>query len=391
MSFSPAWVVFTVLGIGLALWMTSIQWRARGGHKGDLWAITVVGLPAAVVGGRLGHLLSAPETYFGPDGSPLRALALWDGGFSFWGATILGFLSVWLLTRFQGIRFRPLLDSVAPGLILGHVAGAFSDWFDGRLERVTVLTESVWNLIACVVLIIVSKRLRLGYGQVFALYLCLFGLGRILLEALRVGTPAAENARLLLGLPFNVWTAILALLIGLCWLIVSRLRHRTYETGVYMHGSRTLLRRHLRGKHTLDINAPNIAEAAEASGSPLPSVARVADPDDQHGHDGGGAPTSRRSTVTASPASASDSTADASARRADVDDAASATGDSTTSAADPDDSEPEDESGIDLSGRHSFGFFGAVTSAISIVPDVRGKSAAAAHDVEPRTSDTQDK
>ncbi|HJF76275.1 MAG TPA: prolipoprotein diacylglyceryl transferase, partial [Brevibacterium linens] len=145
MSFSPAWVVFTVLGIGLALWMTSIQWRARGGHKGDLWAITVVGLPAAVVGGRLGHLLSAPETYFGPDGSPLRALAVWDGGFSFWGATILGFLSVWVLTRIQGIRFRPLLDSVAPGLILGHVAGAFSDWFDGRLERVTVLTESVWN------------------------------------------------------------------------------------------------------------------------------------------------------------------------------------------------------------------------------------------------------
>lgn len=165
------------------------QWRARGGHKGDLWAITVVGLPAAVIGGRLGHLLSAPDTYFGPDGSLLRALAIWDGGFSFWGATILGFLSVWVLTRIQGIRFRPLLDSVAPGLILGHVAGAFSDWFDGRLELVTVLTESAWNLIACVVLIIVSKRLRLGYGQVFALYLCLFGLGRILLEALRIGTP----------------------------------------------------------------------------------------------------------------------------------------------------------------------------------------------------------
>ena len=385
MSFSPAWVVFTVLGIGLALWMTSIQWRARGGHKGDLWAITVVGLPAAVVGGRLGHLLSAPETYFGPDGSPLRALALWDGGFSFWGATILGFLSVWLLTRFQGIRFRPLLDSVAPGLILGHVAGAFSDWFDGRLERVTVLTESVWNLIACVVLIIVSKRLRLGYGQVFALYLCLFGLGRILLEALRVGTPAAENARLLLGLPFNVWTAILALLIGLCWLIVSRLRHRTYETGVYMHGSRTLLRRHLRGKHTLDINAPNIAEAAEASGSPLPSVARVADPDDPHGRRGSAA-----SPTSAPPGAA----ASGCAQLGDDASGATRTGGRATAnvpasadAAGANESELEDESGIDLSGRHSFGFFGAVTSAISIVPDVRGKSAPAPHEETARTSD----
>ncbi|WP_167196508.1 prolipoprotein diacylglyceryl transferase [Brevibacterium pigmentatum] len=367
MSFSPAWVVFTVLGIGLALWMTSIQWRARGGHKGDLWAITVVGLPAAVVGGRLGHLLSAPETYFGPDGSPLRALALWDGGFSFWGATILGFLSVWLLTRFQGIRFRPLLDSVAPGLILGHVAGAFSDWFDGRLERVTVLTESVWNLIACVVLIIVSKRLRLGYGQVFALYLCLFGLGRILLEALRVGTPAAENARLLLGLPFNVWTAILALLIGLCWLVVSRLRHRTHETGVYMHGSRTLLRRHRRGKHTFEINAPNIAEAAANSGAPLPSVARVADPDDRNGRRGAPTPPPPASSTDASPNKAPN-------------------GDLAAAGDNADDSEFDDEPGIDLSGRHSFGFFGAVTSAISIVPDVRGNSAPASHEENPQTS-----
>ncbi|SDS65075.1 Prolipoprotein diacylglyceryltransferase [Brevibacterium siliguriense] len=354
MSFSPAWVIFTILGIGLAVWMTSIQWRARGGHRGDLWAIAVVGLPAAVIGGRLGHLISASDTYFGPDGSPLRALALWDGGFSFWGASILGFFAVWLLTRFQGIRFRPLLDSAAPGLILGHVAGAFSDWFDGRLELVMVVTESAWNLIACVVLIIVSKRLRLGYGQVFALYLCLFGLGRVLLEALRIGTPAAEDARLLLGLPLNLWTAILALLIGLGWLIVSRLRHRTYETGVYMHGSRTLLRRHRRGKHTFEINAPNIAEAAENSGAPLPSVARVADPDAQDGP---------RTAAPSDPASA-------------------------TAAADADESERDDESGLDLSGRHSFGFFGAVTSAISIVPDVRGKAGPAPRDESTRSSES---
>ncbi|WP_166824579.1 prolipoprotein diacylglyceryl transferase [Brevibacterium limosum] len=385
MSFSPAWVVFTVLGIGLALWMTSIQWRARGGHKGDLWAITVVGLPAAVVGGRLGHLLSAPDTYFGPEGSPLRTLAVWDGGFSFWGATILGFLSVWVLTRFQGIRFRPLLDSVAPGLILGHVAGAFSDWFDGRLELVTVLTESVWNLIACVVLITVSKRLRLGYGQVFALYLCLFGLGRILLEALRIGTPAAEDARLLLGLPINVWTAILALLIGLGWLIVSRLRHRTYETGVYTHGSRTLLRRHRRGKHTFDVNAPNIADT---SGAPLPSVARVAAPDGPHGRVDTGTPIRRRSTTTASSADASGAAAGASAGPADSDDSASATVSGAANDAGTNDAETADEPGIDLNGRHSFGFFGAVTSAISIVPDVRGTSAPEPREDSPRSSET---
>ncbi|UVI34478.1 prolipoprotein diacylglyceryl transferase [Brevibacterium spongiae] len=347
MSFSPAWLVFTVLGLGLALWMTGIQWRARGGHKGDLWAITVIGVPAAIVGGRIGHVLSAPDTYFGSGGSPLRLLALWDGGFSFWGALILGLVSVWVLTRYQGIRFLPLLDSVAPGLILGHVAGAFSDWFDGRLELATVLAESVWNLLACIVLIVVAKRLRLGYGQVFALYLVLFGLGRILLEALRIGTPAAETARLLLGLPLNVWTAVATLLVGFVWIVVSRLRHRTQETGVYTHGARTLLRRHRRGKHTFEVNAANI----DAAGVPVHPQQIPATP--QADADAG-----PRQSAGAEPAGAAGVESASAAGAADAAGAA------------------EEESGIDLSGRHSFGFFGAVTSAISIVPDVRGASGA---------------
>ena len=29
MSFSPAWVIFTILGIGLGLWMTSIHGAPR--------------------------------------------------------------------------------------------------------------------------------------------------------------------------------------------------------------------------------------------------------------------------------------------------------------------------------------------------------------------------
>jgi prolipoprotein diacylglyceryltransferase len=376
MSFSPAWVVFVALGLGLALWMTSIQWRARGGHKGDLWAITVIGVPSAIVGGRLGHVLTAPDTYFGPDSTPLQALAVWDGGFSFWGAMIIGLLAVWLLTRYQGIRFLPLLDAVAPGLLFGHVAGAFSDWFDGRLELITVLAESVWNLLACVGLIVVSKRLRLGYGQVFALYLCLFGLGRVLLEALRLGSPAAADSRDLLGLSFNVWTAVATLIIGLIWLIISRLRHRTWETGVYTHGARTLVRRHRRGKHTYEVNAANIADPA--TGAPLPSVARVADPESA---DPDAARTAGRNAGSTAAAGARPNPADAAganpnaanAAGTDTDSAAAAARNPASASAGGADTEADDP-GIDLAGRHSFGFFGAVTSAISIVPDVRGNT-----------------
>src|SRR5699024_1947191 len=64
----------------------------------------------------------------------------------------------------------------------------------------------------------------------------------------------------LLGLPVNVWTAIATLIVGFAWIVVSRLRHRTQETGLYTHGARTLLRRVRRGKHTFEVNASNIAD-----------------------------------------------------------------------------------------------------------------------------------
>lgn len=344
MSFSPVWALFVVLGIGLALWMTAIQWRARGGHKGDLWAITVITVPAAVIGGRLGHLLLSLDSYFGPGGRPWRALALWDGGFSFWGALIAGVVTALLLTRFQGIRILPFLDAVAPGLILGQGAGAWGDWFDGRVNLPSTIVESIWNLLGCIALITISKRLRLGFGQVFALYLCLFGLGRGLLEGLRVGTPAAESAREVLGLSLNVWTAALTLAIGFIWLIASRLRHRTQERGVYVHQARTLVRRRDRGKHTFGINQP-------MTGS-MPFVADMqstAEPEMPAGW-------SPSSPATAPPSP-------------ERQEAARAAG-----AAQP--PTPEEEEALDLAGRHSFGFFGAVTSAISIVPDVRGQAAA---------------
>ncbi|WP_209324834.1 prolipoprotein diacylglyceryl transferase [Brevibacterium renqingii] len=346
MSFSPAWALFVILGIGLALWMTAIQWRARGGHKGDLWAITVVTVPAAVVGGRLGHVLLSLDTYFGPGISPLRALAVWDGGFSFWGALLVGLVTAVLLTRYQGIRILPFLDAVAPGLILGQVAGAWGDWFDGRVNLPSIIVESAWNLFGCIALIIISKRLRLGYGQVFALYLCLFGLGRVMLEALRIGTPAAAHAREVLGLSLNVWTAALTLFVGFVWLIVSRLRHRTQERGVYVHQARTLIRRRDRGKHTYEVNAPmtgSIPYVVETGTGT--NVRRPAD----------------RSTQ--------DPAADAGAGHPSIarQEAARAAG-----AAQP--PAPDDEEAIALRGAHSFGFFGAVTSAISIVPDVRGRT-----------------
>src|SRR5699024_7925340 len=81
------------------------------------------------------------------------------------------------------------------------------------------------------------------------LYLCLFGLGRVWLHLLRLGSPAAESAHLIAGVPVNVWTAALTLIGGLVWFTASRIRHREPETVLYLRQSRAIHRRSGRGKH----------------------------------------------------------------------------------------------------------------------------------------------
>lgn len=353
---SPSWSGFSIgpltinayalcilAGILLALWLTSRRWRARGGHEDDLWNIAIITVPAGIIGGRLYHIFSTPDPYFGPNGNPLDALKIWNGGLGIWGAVALGMLAAWAVARYQGIRILPFLDAAAPGLILAQAVGRWGNWFnqelfgspttlpwglridkyvDGQLNpnwpdpalpadtlfQPTFLYESLWNLAGCFILIVAARRFRLGHGQVFALYICYYTLGRVWIEALRI-----DDAELVLGLRLNIWTSILVFAVGLIWFLVSRSRHKEPETSVYVPGARALAK---HGRH-------------EDDGSDHPSAPTPGQADD------------------------------ASPRRADRPSPRS---------------DRRQRTGRGEDEKPGFGFFGAVTSAISIIPDVRSRS-----------------
>ncbi len=355
---SPAWSGFSIgpltihayalcilTGIVLALWLTSRRWRSLGGHEDDLWNIAIITVPAGIIGGRIYHVFSTPDPYFGPGGNPIDALKIWNGGLGIWGAVALGMLAAWACARYQGIRILPFLDAAAPGLILAQAVGRWGNWFnqelfgapttlpwglqidkfrDGALNpnwpdpslpadtlfHPTFLYESVWNLIGCLILIAAAKRFRLGHGQVFALYICYYTLGRVWIEALRI-----DDAELVLGLRLNIWTSILVFAVGLVWFIASRRRHREPETDVYLPGARALAGR------------DDDASGGDYAGPASPG----------RGPDAG----------TGSPEPGSTGAVEARA----------------------DDRRKSDEG----DERRGFGFFGAVTSAISIIPDVANK------------------
>jgi prolipoprotein diacylglyceryltransferase len=54
--------------------------------------VAIFAIPAGIIGGRLYHVITSPERYFGSNGHPLDAVKIWDGGMGIWGAIALGTL-----------------------------------------------------------------------------------------------------------------------------------------------------------------------------------------------------------------------------------------------------------------------------------------------------------
>ena len=118
-----AYALCIVAGIIAAIVLTERRWVARGGAKGDVLDIAVWAVPFGIVGGRLYHVISSPRAYFGANGDPMRAFAIWEGGLGIWGAIALGGVGAWIACRRRGIPLPAFADALAPGLLVAQAVG----------------------------------------------------------------------------------------------------------------------------------------------------------------------------------------------------------------------------------------------------------------------------
>ena len=91
-----AYALLIILGIVVAVWLGNRRYVARGGAPGTITDIAIWAVPFGIVGGRLYHVITDNQIYFGPGGSGIvGALRIWDGGLGIWGAVTLGALGAW--------------------------------------------------------------------------------------------------------------------------------------------------------------------------------------------------------------------------------------------------------------------------------------------------------
>jgi prolipoprotein diacylglyceryl transferase len=247
-----AYALCIVAGIVAAVVLTEKRWLARGGAPGDVLDIAVWAVPFGIVGGRIYHVISSPRAYFGAGGHPLRAFAIWEGGLGIWGAIALGGVGAWIACRRRGIPLPAFADALAPGLLVAQAIGRLGNWFNNELYggatslpwklqihclnidvghatpcdsvaghttvlgyfQPTFLYELLWDAAVGVALLLLDRRLRLGRGNVMALYVMGYTIGRAWIEALRT-----DHANHVLGLRLNDWTSLVVFVGGLVWFL----------------------------------------------------------------------------------------------------------------------------------------------------------------------------
>ena len=293
-----AYALFIILGIVAACWVTEVRLRQRGAPKWLVLDIALWAVPFGLVGGRLYHLITSPDAYFGPGGHPLQAFAVWEGGLGIWGAVALGAVGAWLACRRAGIPLTLVADALAPGLPLAQGIGRLGNYFNNELYgshtnlpwglkvydwdltagrpildglghpvvlrggpfHPTFLYELLWDVGLALVLLYVDRRYVLGKGRAFAIYVAGYTAGRFWIEALRI-----DEAHHFLGLRINDWVSILVFAGAIAYL-------------VRVHGAQEHMR--VADDGTVTIVDPR--------GNPIPYYKPFTPPSDGEGGRGGG-------------------------------------------------------------------------------------------------------
>ena len=233
-----AYALSILLGIVVAVWIAQRRLVDRGGKPGQAIDVATWAVPFGIVGGRLYHVISSPQAYFGAGGHPMNAFKIWEGGLGIWGAVALGALGAWIGCRRNGVDFLDFADAAAPGVVLAQGIGRWGNYFNNELYgyktdlpwglqihcwdqsagkavlcpgkattiegvfQPTFLYESLWSLLVALALVLVDRRFTLARGQIFALYGMLYTIGRIVIEMMR-----SDPANHILGVRLNVWTS----------------------------------------------------------------------------------------------------------------------------------------------------------------------------------------
>jgi phosphatidylglycerol:prolipoprotein diacylglycerol transferase len=211
--FELRWYSLAVLAAVLAALLIAVHIaRRKGIPPAAIYSAAPWVLLGGILGARLFHVLDHLSYYLA---HPAQVMAIQQGGLAIWGALIGGGLALVVYARSARLNLAVLSDLLMPALLVGQIIGRLGCIVNGdaaggltSLPWGFIYTnpaamvppgllgvpthpypvyEMLWNGLSLVLIWRVSKRTHKN-GSLFAVYLALYALGRIVLTTVRQET-----------------------------------------------------------------------------------------------------------------------------------------------------------------------------------------------------------
>lgn len=206
-------------------------------------------IPICLIGARLYYVLFNLDYYMV---YPLSIFKVWQGGLAIHGGIIAGLIFLIYYTKKKKVNTLKLIDIVVISLIFGQILGRWGNFMnseaygpattlsflnsihvpqfiidgmkiDGIYYHPTFLYESFWNIIGLFIMLIIRKTKFNKVGYLSSIYLIWYGIGRFLIEGLRM------DSLMFLNIKVAQLVSILMIIIGIILIIYSMKRNEKYE------------------------------------------------------------------------------------------------------------------------------------------------------------------
>lgn len=194
--------LFVSLGVLAATLWTVRKVNKQGRSPQFVIDLVLLVVVAGIIGARLAYVFFYESRYY--LAHPWQILMLQGGGLAFYGALVLGLLAGYLYLRRIGEPFLGFLDLVSPALALGYSIARIGCFLAGCCYG--IVTTRPWGVIfpavdlaprhptqlysmlagflIFITLEFLSRRVRFR-GQIFSVFLILYGLSRSIIELFR--------------------------------------------------------------------------------------------------------------------------------------------------------------------------------------------------------------
>ncbi len=254
-----------VIGIGIIGGVLLAQWQAkRTGQDPEMYLdLAMIAVVLSIIGARVYYVVFAWDMY---KDDLLSIFNIRNGGLAIYGGVLTAIATVFVFAKVRKQPFGLLTDTAGLGLILGQVVGRWGNFFNreafggytdnllamqlpvsavrrsdisadlaahimnvGGIDYIqvhpTFLYESLWNLCVLLFLIWYSPKKKF-HGEVFCLYLLLYGIGRFWIEGLRTDQLIFFGT----GLAVSQMLALVMVVVSLCIIAMGRKRQKTKQT-----------------------------------------------------------------------------------------------------------------------------------------------------------------